>query len=189
VSCVKRVLTGKKTNFDPILKATVWCINAKKNMYGMPIWGTTVEYYCKIAKGATALNALLGAPGFAGIPQHLCDHDRYNTEVQGHLLGVDAACNSAGHDLTAGEIAEMLDSLSDFMLDELKERGSTRTNGTHAAWTDAVQASELGNELPGWYLPFSMAEAPRKRGFPLKGKGRALTGWISKIGDALSKSI
>jgi hypothetical protein len=183
------VLTGKKTNFDPVLKATVWCINAKENMYGMPIWGTTVEYYCEIAKGATALNSLLGAPPFAGIPQHLCDHDLYNKEVEGHLLSVDGACNSAGHDLTADDIAGMLDTLSDVMLDELKERGSTRTKGTDSAWKNAVKAADQGQELPGWYLPFSMAEAPRKRGFPLKGTSKSLRGWIRKIGKALSKSI
>src|SRR5436189_5070912 len=41
VACVTEML-AKKAKLKAILEQTEWCINAKPNMLGMPLWGHTI---------------------------------------------------------------------------------------------------------------------------------------------------
>jgi hypothetical protein len=184
VTCVGSELMPRK-EIDALLRSTKWCINAKDNMLGMPIWADTVRYYC-VTK-AIMKYAQVGAPEFADIPQHLNDHDYYNEEVRGHLHGLAIAWEEADHDAKPVDIAGDLETMSGVMNDDLDTRGSTRAGGTHKAWTEAVKASP--NEYPDWYMPFSMAADGnvRKRAFPMRA-GASISSWIQKIQKALTKA-
>jgi hypothetical protein len=185
VTCVNSVLVSK-TEINGILRATKWCINAKANMYGMPVWGDTVRWYCKITAVLRLLRTAQVAPVWKNIPQHLNDHNLYNEEVASHLMSVSEGWRVTEHEITTGDIAGDLETISEMMLTDLKTRG-LRTGGTHTAWTSAIQESEAGREFPGWYKPFSMAEEPCERAFPVRGASSSESGWIDRISEALRK--
>jgi hypothetical protein len=170
---------------DSVLRDTTWCINKKRNMLGMPIWGPTVKYYMAAHKAADSLS--LVAPPFANIPQHLVDHDLYNTEVDGKLQALVSNWKvlKKDHELEPKDIKDDLGNTSSAMRRVLKRRGQ----GSHKAWVKAVKKYTSGGEHPTWYKPFSMASAPRPRPFPIRvreGHGRAWS-TIQKIANALSR--
>lgn len=186
VTCVNSVLVSEP-EINGILRATKWCINAKDNMYGMPVWGDTVRWYCKITAVLRLLKVGQPAPPWKNVPQHLNDHNLYNEEVTGNLNNLGFTWAFADHDAKGPDIAGDLDTLSNEMRSALKTRGSTRTGGTHKAWTGAIQASTQGKEHPGWYKPFSMAENPCERAFPIRGESSSESSWINRIATALKK--
>jgi hypothetical protein len=144
-----------------VIEFTKWCINAKKNMLGMPTWGDTVQYYCAHIKFSANLRS---EPGFSDIPQHLVDHDLYNEEVRGHLRTLTISWDMQPHQVTSDDIAGDLDGLSEVMETELDARG-IRNGGTHSCWKAAVKNNGI---YANWYEPFSMAEAPREKPFPAR---------------------
>ena len=186
VTCVNGVLVAEP-EIDGILRATTWCINAKENMYGMPVWGHTVEWYCRITTVLRRLNVGQPAPVWKDIPQHLNDHNLYNEEVTGNLNSLGFTWAFAEHDAKGPDIAGDLKGLSTSMLSKRKSRGTRLYGGTHGAWTQAVEASKNGMELPGWYEDFSMAEEPCVRGFPIRGEFSSESSWIDRIAEAMCK--
>lgn len=186
VTCVNSVLVSEP-EIDGILRATTWCINFKDNMYGMPVWGDTVRWYCKITAVLRSLKVSQPAPPFQDIPQHLNDHNIYNEEVSGELNNLGFTWAFADHDANGPDIAGDLNTLSGTMLSRLKARGTRMYGGTHNSWTQAVQASTDGTELPGWYEDFSMSEDPTERAFPIRGDSSSVSAWIDRISEALRK--
>lgn len=157
-----------------VIRETVWCINDADNMYGMPIWGGTVKYYCNISLlTALAKAQKKGAPGWANIPQHLQDHDLYNIEVSDYLGQPAAEWQEQGHQVKPEDIRSELLTWSDLMKQFLEERGQ-RNGGTHACWQGA---SDNQGDYPGWYEPFSMADTPREQSFPLRVQ-KAADSWV-----------
>lgn len=139
-----------------IVGDTEWCINTKKNMLGMPLWGHTVQWYCNVPD-KTLGSANRGAPPFADLPQHDWDHTgkgAYQSEVDDELRKIVKDLKQAGHDATTFDLAGALDDLSKHFKQELKDRGATRGSpkGTHEAWANGRKAP-----TSQWYLPFSMA--------------------------------
>jgi len=175
VTCIGSELISK-SEIEGVLKKTVWCINAKPNMYGMPTWGYTVKWYF-----FAGIFNVPGAPPWKNIPQHLNDHDLYNTEVKGYLGHLAVSYANADHDAQEDDIKGDLEELSSDMKSDLKDRG-LRTGGTDAAWKAAMAASSLGKDHSTWYEPFSMSDTPRERAFPA-----AVSSWIDRIFEALTK--
>jgi len=69
---------------------TEWCINTRKNMIAMPLWGHTVKWYCNIP-AVTLGAANRKAPPFKNLPQHDWDHTGnggYQEEVDADLRDV-----------------------------------------------------------------------------------------------------
>jgi hypothetical protein len=182
VTCVNSELVSKP-EIKGVLELTQWCINKKLNMYGMPIWGHTVKWYCRVA----ALKPDRAAPPWENIPQHLNDHDLYNHEVCQYLGGLAVAWEQADHKVKGDEIAGDLDSLGGMMQNDLLKVRGLRTSGTHNAWNNAIKESIGGGEHKDWYMPFSMAEDGdvRKRAFPIKGESNSVRAWIERIAGAL----
>ncbi len=185
VTCINSELISKST-IQGVLRKTVWCINAKENTYGMPTWGMTVNWYCKITKVLRSLRVGQPAPVWKNIPQHLNDHNIYNKEVNGYLGHLAVSYENADHDAEEDDIKGDLEELSSDMKSDLKDRG-IRKDGTHAAWTNAINASTQGNEYAGWYEPFSMAQDPCVRAFPIRGDSSSVSAWIDRISEALCK--
>jgi hypothetical protein len=180
VTCVNSVLVSD-SKIIGILRQTKWCINAKDNMFGMPTWGFTVQYYCKFTRVLRSLRIREPAPKWKNIPQHLNDHNIYNEEVSSNLTSVVEGWKVTGHQIQATDIAGDLETLSDTMKGFLKDRG-IRVGGTHAAWKGAIKGEE-----PDWYKPFSMAEEPCPRAFPIRDDSSSESSWIDLIAKALTK--
>lgn len=152
----KLIVDASGKGVSAIVGDTEWCINTKKNMLAMPLWGHTVQWYCNVT-GQTLGSTKLGAPPFANLPQHDWDHTGtggYQSEVDDKLLKIVKDLKKAGHDATTFDLAATLDSLSQDFKQKLKDRGATRGSpeGTHEGWSN-------GRKTPTsqWYLPFSMA--------------------------------
>ena len=47
VAQVNKCVVGKTIEVQKVLDESKWCINSTKNMVALPLWGTTVMYYCK----------------------------------------------------------------------------------------------------------------------------------------------
>lgn len=156
--------SGKKV--DGIVRATEWCVNTKKNMVAMPLWGHTVQWYCNIAT-QTLKASTRKAPPFEDIPQHDWDHTgtgAYQQELEELIIKIVKNMRQAGHDAKTSDLAGSLDDLSDDFRELLVNRGKRGTpKGTHKGWIN-------GNANPKskWYLPFSMANdaAASRKGFP-----------------------
>jgi hypothetical protein len=190
VACVKRSIikvAGKdpdpEKNIKGVLKGTDWCVNRVKNMMGMPIWGDTLEYYCKQHRGLKTLQLPVG-PLFKDIPQHLVEHTKYSDEIDGRLSTALEGWKASNkvHELKEKNIAQCLNRLSGFMQRQLKKRG----HGTHTAWKRAVKAYSNGKEYVNWYKPFSMAQIPSPKPFPVRAGGRTLS-LIDRIAKGLLK--
>ncbi len=145
-SCVVKAFFSDPKAKD-ILKGTDWCVNRSTNMIALPLWGHTVKWYANND----------GPPPFVNLPQHDWDHNctgGYTFEVSQKLLtfAADIKTMKEAHELPPPEdIAGALVSSSGEFRAELIARG-LRGGGTHASF-------ELGGTTPGWYLPFSMANA------------------------------
>ncbi|ACB36328.1 hypothetical protein Lcho_4076 [Leptothrix cholodnii SP-6] len=141
---------------------TEWCINTRKNMIAMPLWGHTVKWYCNIP-AVTLGAANRKAPPFKNLPQHDWDHTGnggYQEEVDADLRDVVKDLKKAGHDTSTFDLAGELDALSSKFKSALKARGK-RSGGTHAGW-------QAGRAAPNsqWYAPFSMAASVTAKGYP-----------------------
>lgn len=133
---------------------TEWCINTKKNMIAMPLWGHTVKWYCNIDT-KTLGAASRKAPPFKNLPQHDWDHTgkgAYQEEVDKELSKIVKDLKKAGHDATTFDLAGALDGQSSNFKSLLKARGK-RNGGTHAGW----RAGRANPNSTTWYPPFSMA--------------------------------
>lgn len=176
ILCVAEVtkVMSKDADLERVIKKTVYCINADRNMIALPLWSHTVHWYCsdrgpahehwvaEAVRGATARRGVVkfigglatwdDAPPFADLPNHDYDHGPYNEEVETALNNLKAEIKEADHDFESNEIAACLNGLSDSFRSKLKQRGARR-GGTHAMWMAA-----LHGEDPHWYEPFSLAD-------------------------------
>jgi hypothetical protein len=179
VSYVNAAVSKAKGEVKKVVDQSKWCINDKNNMLALPIWGTTVLYYCAdfksvARKTAAAVRSSLAEglkntetdrPAFADLPQHNYGHSgetsdqSYNLEVKKKLKTWIAKIqvNIQKHSVTGDSVHKQLENMSNDMRGKLEERGrrvgSTKgTKGTHAAWL---------HPAPNWYLPFSMAKKPK----------------------------
>jgi len=184
VACVTEMLAGE-AKLREILEQTEWCINAKKNMLGMPLWGHTLQWYCDLAAGGELLENV-AAPRFENVPQHDYDHNSkegYTKEVKRSLatLAEKVAKSTDKHEEVAGTLKHDLEDLSDVYRDKLSNRGM-RSGGTHNAW-------KKGSEHPDsdWYLPFSMANtgSAEKRTFPAPNIDSKVASKIKRLAAAL----
>jgi hypothetical protein len=184
VAQVNKVVTSKTQEVQQVIDESKWCINSKKNMLALPLWGTTVMHYCNNMSGmvpgdqagllkgisGTLLSSVTGAPAFKNLPQHNYGHSggtipsSYNKEIaqklQDWIATVDVRIKQ--HAVTGNNIHDELNGMSEEMEGELKTRGTrvggtTGVTGTHDAWT---------NPGPTWYVPFSMAQVPKPLPFP-----------------------
>jgi hypothetical protein len=175
VTCVQAALL-EKHGIQGILKQTVWCINKKPNMRGMPVWGDTVEYYTKGSEKSWTQRL---PPAFVNVPQHSYDHTAYNKEVKKELDKIVKDVKNAKHKADGVDIAGDLKGLSSDMKGKLKGRGK-RMGGTHVAWLAAIDEKMTNT----WFRPFSMAGSASKRSFPVKKRGAA--SWVEKMYKALN---
>jgi len=185
VAQVNKVVTSKKKEIQQVIDESKWCINSKKNMIALPLWGTTVMYYCNNMSGIVSgdqagllkgiagnlLSSVATPPPFKNLPQHNYGHSgstivsSYNKEIEQKLKDWIATIDVRikQHSITGNDIHDELNSMSEEMEGELKTRGGTRIGsatgiaGTHDAWT---------NPSSTWYSPFSMAQVPKPLPFP-----------------------
>lgn len=157
---------GKKAKIKKILQQTEWCINAKHNMLGMPLWGHTISWYCDLAAGGEILSKV-AKPPFKDIPQHDYDHNSpkgYTKEVNKEMedLASQIEESTDKHEEAANSLKDALEGFSKQFRATLSERGS-REGGTHEAWKQGAK-----KPTSDWYLPFSMADDGNveKRTFP-----------------------
>jgi len=132
------------------------------------------------------------APPFQKRPQHDIDHNgnaaskcrNYNAWINAQLSDIfkNISRKKDDHDIEAEKLKNELNKLSIKGRNTLKRYGK-RTGGTHKAWESAMKYKSWNNisEVPQeniltanvtkstWYAPFSMAEIPGKRTFPLYG--------------------
>jgi len=167
---------------------TDWCINNKKNMLGMPLWGHTVKYYCQVtsAGGSLLAGAALGPPPWAHLPQHDIDHNSkegYTWEVEKQMERISAKVEKASHALSGASLAAALDSWSAKFEAELKRR-ATRKGGTYNAW----KLAQAPTSDPQWSQPFSMASDGKvsSPAFPVRNFNDKVQRWISKIAGAIT---
>jgi uncharacterized protein YdaT len=176
ILCVASVtgLLAKKGNILEIIEQTKWCINVKKNMVAMPLWGHTVQYYANIEiklrdiKMEDRIRTRRKGPPFKKIPQHDYDHNSkkgYKSEVDKEMkrIAKQIADNKDKHKAAVASLKRKLNAASKDFRDELVRRGK-RCGGTHKAWLDGMK--ELNAE---WYKPFSMADDGNvdPRAFPM----------------------
>lgn len=171
VASVGKIIVGN-TKIGPIVRQTKWCVNKADNMLAMPLWGHTVKWYCTPGRKLD-FKAGVGAPPFAGIPQHDWDHTGdggYIEELDPKLEAIAKAVSASAkkHEVAAQDLAADLDQLAKDFGAALKARGR-RSGGTHAAWgqgrdsvgkpkpTGAATRSAEGVLEGRWYYPFSMA--------------------------------
>ncbi len=170
---------------DGVIRETTWCINAKSNMYAMPLWGHTVKHYCTIIASGGSILAVAVPPPFANIPQHDYDHNcagGYTHEVEQKLKSIEKQIQEAGHSITPQNIAGTLNAHSNSFKGLLQARGA-RNGGTHAGWN-------LGMQSPTsrWYVPFSMASdgCLTEKGYPVRKFDARVAQWIDRIAKALA---
>ncbi|MEQ1850441.1 MAG: hypothetical protein ABMA01_02500 [Chthoniobacteraceae bacterium] len=187
VACVTEFI-GKSVTIKKIVPQTQWCINARPNMYPMPLWGHTIKHYCDLAGGGTFMAAVLPPP-FANVPQHDYDHNSlngYTTEVGKELKDLANECEKMldKHEDIAKQLADALSYLSGYFKSALQARG-LRMGGTHAAW----QQGSAKPESDDWSMPFSMADDGnvQKRTFPVGGLDNKLAQKIQNLAKALLK--
>ena len=181
---------GKDKNIAEIIKKTRWCINAKDNMLGMPLWGHTIQHYCDLGIGSIIQEPV--PPWFCNVPQHDYDHNStggYKSEVDkamGKLAEQVKKLASKEHKEPEKNLKGALDKTSGKFRALMANGRGLRTGGTHAAWLK-------GNKSPNsdWYLPFSMAAdgVADKRPFPAAGMGSdgKVAKKLAKLAQALKK--
>lgn len=181
ILCVSPVAKeiGGKESIDGIIRKTKWCINNKKNMMGMPLWGHTVRWYCSDAFGE---DENVRAPDFFNIPQHDWDHNcklGYTSEVQIELKDMADVIEEYEHEVEEEDIKTALDNLSMDFKRKLDSRGCRR-GGTHSAW-------KSGGIEKKWYEPFSMAStgALTEKQYPIKKFDKRQQSWIKRIAKAI----
>jgi len=184
VSCVSEGIIAAE-GIDAVVRGTVWCINRKKNMLAMPLWGHTVKWYCDITEDGGEVDTTAKSPPFRNIPQHDFDHNcnnGYTHEVLECCKGLAKKVEDKGHDASKANLAGTLDGLSDHWVGELKARGR-RNGGTHKSWKAAQDST--GNE---WCKPFSMANDAfvSSKSFPNRKFDESLTKWIDRIATAIA---
>jgi hypothetical protein len=175
VSSVNEAIFGKK-GIQKIIRETEWCINAKGNMLGMPLWGHTVMWY--------TFEGHIRPPGWEDIPQHDWDHNcatGYTEEVTGELKGLADDIEEAkdNHEADADNIAGALRNLSKSFKERLQSRGQ-RHGGTHQCWKLAQKDPDAE-----WSWPFSMASTASRKGFPLRGQDERPWTWIQRLAEAM----
>jgi len=161
-------IIAKKRAIAPIVKQTQWCINAKRNMLAMPLWGHTVRHYCTLEAGikfSDRIRKRKGAPKFQNIPQHDYDHNSqggYKSEVDTELdnLAQQIEGQKANHKAAVKSLRGELNTLSTDFRSSLRGKGR-RSGGTHQAWL-----AGKNHTLATWYEPFSMSKKPEPRAFP-----------------------
>jgi hypothetical protein len=179
VASINGVLKGRKIEVLQVVNESKWCINSEKNMVALPVWGTTVMYYCNYDRAtakswlSTALtkglsgglpSAAIEPPTFANLPHHNYGHlgqnaaTSYQAEIDEALEDwiTQVQVDIQSHAIKGEDIHSDLDTMADEMRKLLMAR-ARRGGGTHAAWT-----------MPGpaWYEPFSMAVKPTPMPFP-----------------------
>ncbi len=181
IACVTEFI-GKKAKLKKIVEQTEWCINAKKNMIGMPRWGHTIKWYCNLACQGEILEKVK-APPFKDLPQHDYDHNSpkgYTKEVEGELkeLAREIEESTDKHEEVVATLKAELDGLSDDFRGRLTSRGE-RCDGTHKAWKKGAK-----DPHSDWYLPFSMADdgSVEPRTFPAPNLD-------SKVADKIQKMV
>ena len=157
-------LTGN-VDIKVIIDMTDWCVNHKKNMIALPLWGHTFIWYVN-QMGELMENR--SAPEFADRPMHDCDHDLYKTEVDSELQDIakEIKENKKAHKHRVKQLKSELNAQVKYFKGEVKRRGK-REQGTHTAWERARQDENYSN----WFKPFSMANDgdERERTFPCHG--------------------
>jgi hypothetical protein len=200
VSYVNSAIEEKAENnesLEEVINESEWCINNELNMIALPVWGTTVMWYCNdfsgIQKGASLLQELstlliskTAEPPFKNLPQHNYQHSggspetSYNREIEDALHdlldGVEMQVEK--HAISGPAVGKKFDDLSKKMRKKLKDRGervgSLEGGGTHKAWL---------NPGRNWYEPFSMAQVATPIPFPEKA-GDKMVEKIKKIAKA-----
>jgi hypothetical protein len=174
----------KNEDIDATIKETVWCINNEKNMFGMPLWGHTVKYYCAV--GSVSADIAPTAPAFANIPQHDWDHNSeigYTQEVSQAMTKLAFQIEKSAHDFKGNKLEGTLNTMAGEFMTTLKDRGSTRKGGTNNAWL-------LGrnNADERWYEPFSMASLGNvtEKGFPVRDFNEKVSAWLDRLAAAIS---
>jgi len=160
VANVTEVIIGA-SGIQRIVAKTKWCINEKVNMYPMPLWGHTIQYYCNLETRwglgiADRMISRRNPPKFEDFPQHNYDHTSslgYQWEVVNELKKIIKRVKEAKdkHKDASGELFDALNEASRHFRKELTRRGGNRCGGTHNAWTN-------GRTMSNWYEPFSMAD-------------------------------
>jgi hypothetical protein len=151
---------AKKHGIQTIVNETKWCINRKHNMIALPLWGHTIKWY------GAAFKATEEAPPFKSLPQHNWDHNgsaSYRTDVETDLesLADDISEAKEAHKKSPQKLAGRLNRLSTKYRQLVRKRGKRR-RGTHGQLCRE-------KEPDFWYEPFSMADAPTKKGYIKRG--------------------
>ncbi len=164
------------------LYVTRWCINRKRNMIALPMWGQTVKWYSNIGSAVQTLIKKGAQPPFKDLPQHDIHHndaDGYTSEVTSDIQTVWKTVNkkTKACEFNAEDLCTDLDGLSDKWKEELGVRG-IRQGGTHAAWTKAMG----DDNFQCWVEPFSMAATAScgRKSFPFRGKAEGKLASIVK---------
>ncbi len=201
VAQVNKVVSGVKKEVKKVIDESKWCINANVNMIALPIWGTTVLYYCddfsSIKKNAVKVlkqefntgdlrESETKRPPFENLPQHNYGHSgktvatSYNKEVEAKLrawlakVKVKVAAHKINGDGVQRDLNRMSRELRRTLRNRGKRKGCTKGQvGTHDAWK---------NPSATWYKPFSMAQTPTKLPSP------KLVEKVVKIAKALWRS-
>lgn len=189
--CVASVteFLAKKSNLQTVIKQTKWCINAKKNMFAMPLWGHTIKYYCDIETRRMKIDDRIRkrkeGPPFKNIPHHDYDHnatggykDEIDKAIQKLANQVDEQKDK--HRQAIKNLKRQLNSLSGKFKAELNRRGRRR-GGTQNAWKNGRQDSD-------WYEPFSMADDGKvnPKAFPLSS---STDEWVANKIQSLVKAF
>ena len=190
IVCVSSVMTQlySKRGVQRVVKETTWCINEKRNMKAMPLFGHTVKHYCSIGKKVGRfIRVDLDPPPFVNIPQHDWDHngngsytDEVNTSVKELANEIKEIEQDKKHDYSGDDLAEELNSLSSDFRTKLRTRG-IRNAGTHLSWIEARDVEDSTN----WCKPFSMASTASLKGFPARDFDSEAQDWIDRISKAL----
>jgi A nuclease family of the HNH/ENDO VII superfamily with conserved AHH len=186
VSPVTKELVGNKT-IKAAIEETEWCINNGENMIAMPLWGHTVQHYCKITKSKLFLPKDVPPPPFENLPQHNIDHNSkegYTYEITKECQRLVKDIIDSEHQLKGESLKGVLDGLSSDWRIELKSRGTDRKGGTHNAWKLAWDDPPD----PDWFHPFSMASEGKisKMGFPVHKFDDKVAAWIERLANTMT---
>src|SRR6185503_15953847 len=153
VASVTKCIAGGK-GIKEIVKNTKWCVNTKKNMFAMPLWGHTIQHYCRIEERGLNIPERvdkkgLSAPQFADIPHHDYDHNSrngYKEELEGHLnkIAKDLRESKDKHEEKIKELKSKLNTLSEDQRTLLQDRGKRGSpkKGTDEAWKRGKNGSD-----------------------------------------------
>ena len=185
VSPVTDEIAGKSA-IKAAIEETDWCINNPDNMVAMPLWGHTVQWYCRILRSKKYTITDAPAPPFANIPQHNFDHNSkggYTHEIRVECKNLAAEVKNSGHSLKGDALKGKLDKLSAHWRKQIAKRGA-REDGTHAAG----QAGQKDPDSVAWCKPFSMASNGKvsSTGFPVRNFDDKVADWVDRIARAIA---